>query len=132
MGFLNIILALLLPNILDIGMYSVALAGLITLSARYGVIQPLFAAYVIQIPIYTYLKKMTYGIGGLLLLSITGIALASVVTISTLPTLILAGSGIAAAYLLFVLNVVLRPEEREMIRSCLPGVCQRRVPSWLL
>jgi hypothetical protein len=33
MGFLNIILALLLPYIFDIGMYGVALAGLITLSS---------------------------------------------------------------------------------------------------
>jgi len=67
-----------------------------------------------------------------LVLSVAGIALLSVVTISTLPTLILAGSGIAAAYLLFVLNFVLNPEEREMIRSCLPEVCQKRIPSWLL
>ncbi|MFY9170939.1 MAG: lipopolysaccharide biosynthesis protein [Candidatus Methanoculleus thermohydrogenotrophicum] len=132
LSFLNVILALHLPYIFDIGMYGVALAGLITLSVRYGVIQPLFIAYVIQIPTFTYLKKMTYGIGGLLVLSVAGIALLSVVTISTLPTLILAGSGIAAAYLLFVLNFVLNPEEREMIRSCLPEVCQKRIPSWLL
>lgn len=131
-GFLNVILALFLPYIFDIGMYGVALAGLITLSVRYGMIQPLFTAYVIQIPLYTYLKKMTYGIGGLLVLSVAGVALLSVVTISTLPTLLLAGSGIAAPYLLFVLNFVLNPEERKMIRSCLPGVCQKRIPSWLL
>lgn len=132
MGFLNVILALLLPNIFDIGMYGVALAGLITLILRYGVINPLFIASIIQIPIFTYLKKMLYGIGGTLVLSVAGIALLSVVTISTLPKLILAGCGIAAVYLLFVLNVVLHPEEREMIRSCLPRVFQRRIPSWVL
>lgn len=131
-GFLNIILALLLPYVFDNGIYGVALAGFITLLLRYGVIHPLFIASVIQIPIFTYLKKMLYGIGGILILSITGITLLSVVTISTLPTLILVGCGIAAAYLLFVLNVVLHPEEREMIRSCLPGICQRRIPSWVL
>jgi membrane protein EpsK len=132
MGFLNIILALLLPYIFDIGMYGVALAGLITLILRYGVINPLFIASVIQIPVFTYLKQMLYGIGGILVLSVAGIALLSVATISTLPTLILTGCGIAAAYLLFVLNVVLNPEERKIIRSCLPGVCQRRIPSWVL
>lgn len=131
-GFLNVILALLLPHIFDIGMYGVALAGLITLILRYGVINPLFIASVIQIPIFTYLKEMLYGIGGILILSVVGIALLSVVTISTLPMLILVGCGITAAYLLFVLNVVLHPEEREMIRSCLPKVFQRKIPSWLL
>ncbi|KKH27271.1 lipopolysaccharide biosynthesis protein [Methanosarcina mazei] len=132
MGFLNLILALLLPYIFNIGMYGVALAGLITLFLRYGVINPLFIASVIQIPVFTYLKKMLYGIGGLLVISVVGIALLSVVTISTLPTIILIGGGIAAAYLLFVLNIVLHPEEREIIRSCLPRVCQKKIPSWIL
>lgn len=132
MGLLNIILALLLPYISDSGMYGVALAGLITLILRYGVINPLFIASVIQIPIFTYLKKMLYGIGGVFVLSMVGVTLLSVVTISTLPTLILSGCGIAAVYLLFVLNVVLHPEEREMIRLCLPKVFQRRIPSWVL
>jgi membrane protein EpsK len=132
MGFLNIILALLFFYIFDIGMYGVALAGLITLLLRYGVVNPLFIAYVIQIPVFTYIKKMLYGVGGILVLSIAGIALNSVVNISTLPMLLLAGCGIAAAYLLFVLSIVLHPEERKMIRSSLPGVCRRRIPSWLL
>lgn len=132
MGLLNIILALLLPYIFDIGMYGVALAGLISLLLRYGVINPLFIASVIQIPVFTYLKNMMYGIGGLLVLSVAGITLLSVVTISTLTMLILVGCGITAAYLLLVLNFVLHPEEREMIRSCLPRVCQRRIPSWVL
>jgi membrane protein EpsK len=132
LGFLNIILALLLPHIFDIGMYGVALAGLITLLLRYGVVNPLFIAYVIQMPVFYYMKKMLYGVGGILVLSIAGIALLSVVNISTLPMLLLAGCGIAAAYLLFVLCVVLDSEEKQMIRSCLPGVFQRMVPSWLL
>lgn len=131
-GILNVILALLLPNIFGIGMYGVALAGLITLLLRYGVINPLFIANVIQIPIYTYLKKMLYGLGGMIALIIVGAALLSAVNITTFPMLILAGCGISAAYLLFMLNVILHHEERLMIRSCLPRVCQRRMPSWLL
>lgn len=132
MGILNVILALLLPNIFGIGMYGVALAGLITIVLRHGVIVPLFISNVIQIPIFTYLKKMLYGLGGIIVLLIVGIALLSVVTITTLPMLILGGCVISAAYLLFVLNVVIRHEERILIRSCLPKICQRKVPSWLL
>lgn len=132
MGFLNVILALLLPSFFNIGIYGVALAELITVLLRYGVINPLFIAYVMQIPIFTYLKKMLYGIGGILVLSVVGFALVSIVAISTLPALILAGCGISAVYLLFVLNVVLHPDEKKMIRSCLPGICQRKIPSWVL
>lgn len=132
LGFLNIMLALLLPSVFDIGMYGVGLAGFITLLLRYGIINPLVTAYIIQVPVFTYMRKMLYGVGGLLVLSVTGIALLSAVDISTLPMLILAGCGIALTYLLFVLRIVLYPEERKMIRSCLPAVDQRRIPSWLL
>jgi len=113
-------------------MYGVGLAGFITLLLRYGIINPLVTAYIIQVPVFTYMRKMLYGVGGLLVLSVTGIALLSAVDISTLPMLILAGCGIALTYLLFVLRIVLYPEERKMIRSCLPAVDQRRIPSWLL
>lgn len=132
MGFLNIGLALLLPYTFDIGMYGVALAGFITLFLRYGLINPLFVASIIQIPKFSFLKMMLYGIGGVFVLSVTGIAILSFVTISALPAIILVGFGIAVVYFLFVLNIVIRPKERKMIRSCLPGVCQRRIPSWLL
>lgn len=132
MGILNIMLALFLPHIFNIGMYGVALAGSITLFLRYGVINPLFIAHVIHLPAFIYIKKMFYGVGGVLILSVAGIALLHVSDISTLPMLLATGCGITIAYLLFVLNFVLHPEEREMLRSCLPRVCQKKIPSWLL
>ena len=90
------------------------------------------SAHVIEIPRLTYLKDMMYGVGGMLALAASGIILFSVVNITTLPMLILASSGLGVGYLLFVLKVMLKPEERQMIRSCLPGFCQDGVPSWLL
>jgi membrane protein EpsK len=131
-GILNVILALLLPNIFGIGMYGVALAGLITIVFRHGVITPLFIANVVQIPVFTYLKKMLYGLGGIIALLIVGIVLLSVVNITTLPMLIIGGCLISTVYLLFVQKVILRHEERILIRSCLPRGCQRRIPPWLL
>jgi membrane protein EpsK len=132
LGFANIILAILLPNFLDIGMYGVALASLITLILRYGVVNPLYIASIVEIPIFTYLKNMLYGVGGLVILSIGGMALVSMIHVYTLPTLIFIGSVISAVYLLIVLKIVLYPEERLMIRSSLPGVLKKWIPSWLL
>lgn len=131
MGILNIILALLIPHIFDIGMYGVAIAGLITLVIRFGVVNPLFIAHVIQIPIFSYMKQMLYGVGGLLVLSAGGIILISVLNISTLPILFLVGCGVATVYLLFVLHIVLHPEEKQMIYLCIPKAYQMRIPSWL-
>ena len=38
----------------------------------------------------------------------------------------------AVLYLLLVLNVFLLPEEKALVRSCLPGFCQGYIPSWLM
>lgn len=142
-GVLNVVLALSLPTVFNIGMYGVACASAISMVLFSVGFSSLYNAYVAGAPRFEFLKQMVVGVcalgvlcvAGSVIMSIlagAGIVTSSVVTISTLPTLILVGFGIAVAYLLFVLNIVLRPEEREMIRSCLPRVCQRRIPSWLL
>lgn len=142
-GVLNVVLALNLPIVFNIGMYGVACASAISMVLFSVGFSSLYNAYVTGAPRFEFLKQMIVGVcalgalcvaGSLFMsiLSLVGIAPLTVVTISTLPTLILAGCGIAAAYLLFVSNVILSPKEREIIRSCLPRVCQRRIPSWLL
>jgi membrane protein EpsK len=132
LSFLNIALALLLPYLFDIGLYGVALAGFITLVIRYGVVTPLFLAKVVKMPIFTYLHKMMYGVGGMAILSIVGIATFSIISVTMFPLIILSCCGLAVAYLLFVVRFILIPEERSMIRSCLPEYFQKILPSWLL
>lgn len=142
-GVLNVVLALSLPFVFDIGMYGVAYASAISMVLFSVGFSSLYNAYVAGAPRFEFLKQMVVGVcalgvlcvAGSVIMSIlagAGITTLSAVTISTLPTLILVGGVIAAVYLLFVLNVILQPEEKKMIRSCLPGVCQRRIPSWLL
>ncbi len=126
-GALNIILALYIPSIFPIGIYGVALAGLITLLLRYGVLNPLYIAHVIEVPLLYYLKKMLYGIGGLMALSLAGLAFVFVIPVSGLTQLIFAASGISVVYLC-LLRIVLRKDERQAIRMCLPKGLATRIP----
>jgi O-antigen/teichoic acid export membrane protein len=131
MGILNVVLAILLPPLFDIGMYGVALAGLITLVVRYGLINPIFIANIIQAPAFFYLNRMMYGIVGLLALLISGAIFNSIFDVTTLLLLIVSGLGISIIYLIIILKGVLTAEERTMIRSCLPRTFQRLIPAWL-
>jgi O-antigen/teichoic acid export membrane protein len=142
-GVLNVILALSLPHVFNIGMYGVAYASAISMVLFSIGFSSLYNAHVAGAPRFEFLKQMLVGVCALgvlcvagsavmLILSLTGILPLPVVNSSTLPILTLVGCGITAGYMLFVLKVVLLPEERKMIYSCLPEECLRKIPSWLL
>jgi len=142
-GVLNVVLALSLPFVFNIGMYGVACASAISIALFSVGFSPLYNAYVADAPRFEFLKQMLVGICALgvlcvagsafmSILSVTGIVSLSAVNIATLPVLIFTGFGITAAYLLFLLNFVLNPEEKKIIRSYLPRACQQKIPSWLL
>jgi O-antigen/teichoic acid export membrane protein len=130
-GALNVILAISLPTIVDIGMYGVALAGLITLAIKYGFINPLFVAQITQVSKYFYLKYMAHGIGGLSVLLIFGTIFNLFFDIVSLPSLIISILGISIIYLLLVLRCALTTEERVMLHSCIPRTFQKWIPTWL-
>lgn len=131
LGIANILLAVLFSYTLGIGMYGVALAGLLTLVIRYGLVNPLFIASVVHVPLLMYVRKMFFGMGALALLSSAGIALTSVVGVTTLPMILMVGGAISVVYLLLMLKLGLSHEEREMIQLSLPGMLQKVIPAWL-
>jgi len=130
-GILNVVLAILLPSIFNIGMYGVAVAGLITTVIRYGLIHPIYIAHIIQMPAWFYLKRMTYGIIGLLAILIFGTIFSLIFDVTSLQSSIIAGLSISIIYPLVMLRGVLTPDERAMVSSCLPQALQRRIFAWL-
>lgn len=132
LGFANVIFAFLVPYATETGMYGVAIVGAITLVLRYGVVNPVFISNVVGIPPSFYMKKMLYGVGGLIVLAIAGIAFVSIIDVSNIAVLILAGSVISVAYFVFVMRIALQPEEKRMIRSFLPRAIQKIIPVWIL
>ncbi|NLT37147.1 MAG: polysaccharide biosynthesis protein [Methanomassiliicoccus sp.] len=131
LGIANILLAVLFSYTLGIGMYGVALAGLVTLIIRYGLVNPVFIASVVHVPLLTYVRKMFFGVGAVALLSLAGIVVTSLIGVTTLPMLLIVAGVISGAYLLMMLKLGLSPKERELIQLSLPGMLQKVIPAWL-
>ncbi len=66
-GFLNFILAILLSVTFDLGIYGVALAGAIVLTAKNAIFTPLYAAYILGIKKTIFFKYLFNGLFVLIL-----------------------------------------------------------------
>jgi len=130
-GILNVILALLFPVIFNNGMYGVAYAGSLVL-LMVGVFFLMFNAHVLQIPLGTFFRPIVTGVTALGILSVVGILYVLIVPVDSLLILIVSGILISIAYGVIVFCLVLKKEEREIIRSCLPTFAGELIPSWIL
>lgn len=130
-GILNVILALLLPVIMNNGMYGVAYAGSLVL-LMVGAFFLMFNAHVLQMPLGTFFRPIGTGIAALGFSSIVGILYVSVIPVDSVPMLIASGALISILYGAIVLRLVLKENERKLIRSCMPAFADELIPSWIL
>ena len=126
-GILNVALALLFPVIFNNGMYGVAYAcSLILLIV--GAFFLTYNAHVLQIPLGTFFRPILTGFVALGLLLVTGTIYVSIVPVNSLFMLILSGIVISLAYGFIVVRLVLKEDEKEMIRSCMPAPVRDLIP----
>ncbi len=130
-GILNVILALLLPVIMNNGMYGVAYAGSLVL-LMVGAFFLMFNAHVLQMPLEAFFRPIGTGIAALGFSSIVGILYVSVIPVDSVPMLIASGALISILYGAIVLRLVLKENERKLIRSCMPAFADELIPSWIL
>ena len=62
-GILNILLAIVFIKYLDLGMYGIALAGALVLTAKNAVFTPLYAAKILNVASFTFIKPYLISIG---------------------------------------------------------------------
>lgn len=119
LGLVNLGLALLLAGPLQWGLYGIAAAGAITMTLKHALFTPLYAAYVLGRPGFTFLREMM----PIMLLTATvmliGRATAWVWEIGGCGDLILAGLGLSVLYCAGVYGFVLSTAERQMLRRVL-------------
>jgi O-antigen/teichoic acid export membrane protein len=130
-GVLNVGLALLFPVLFHDGMYGVAYAGSLVL-LMVGAFFLMFNAHVLQIPLGTFFRPIVTGVTALGILSVAGILYVSVIPVHSLLMLIVSGILFTSVYGLVVLRVVLKKNERDMIRSCVPAFAGNLIPCWIL
>ena len=113
-------------------MYGVAFATLTATIVLSGGVSTLYNAYVVDAPLMTFVRPMLGSICAFILLSASGLAFTALVSVNSIGMLILSGSVITVLYLGVLLRFVLKKEERNLIRSCLPIFIADKIPHRLL
>ena len=115
MGVVNLILALSFVKYLNWGVYGVAIAGAIVLTAKNAVFTPLYAAVILRQPWYTFLKSSLSALGLLIGLMMLGYALNRYAVPASWLQLILLSLGLGATGLAAVWFILPRNDRRVML-----------------
>jgi membrane protein EpsK len=117
MGIGNIILAVVLTGPAHFGMYGVALAGAIMLTAKNAVFTPLYGAHILQRPWLTFVREIALICCVTAVVAGAGWLLANTGRLASLPMLVTAGLAISALYTFFVWQFLFSPQERSRLRG---------------
>lgn len=126
MGIGNFLLAITFSQFTGLGYYGVALAGSIMFTLKNSFFIPLYAAKVLQVPKYTFLSSLLYGIVPMSV--ITGVILLfnRFLNISTITSLIFYCGIVGIAYFSVLWIIGLTPPEKKIICSFLPVTIKGR------
>lgn len=119
MGVLNLVLAITLAEHLELGIYGVAIAASIVLTAKNALFTPIHAAIILRHPWYTFLK--VYWSASLLLIGLTalGYACSRCMDATSVPHVIVLVLGMAITG--FALAWCLLPKrDRQLVMGLLP------------
>lgn len=131
-GCLNLVLAIILPTIFNLGVYGIALASIIAVWLHAGLICPIYYAHITHVRWYTYMLAMHKTILYLATILLIGGILIFFIPITSLWVAIIIGGIITLIYILVFPKIILHPYERKVIRSCLPSKIQLLIPKWIL
>ena len=119
MGLGNLGLALWLAGPMQWGLYGIAAAGAIMLTAKHVFFTPLYAAHVLGKPRFTFLREMPLILIMTAATILLGRATAWIWEIGGWGDLILIGLGLSVMYCVGVYGLVLKPAERQMLKKVL-------------
>jgi len=131
-GILNVYLSFTLPSMIGLGIYGVAISGAISMILYAGINVPLYTAYLVHAPLFTFLGATLKGVGYLAGFVTVGIVVLTVFPDSSIFMSIIIGFLLLIGYTVLVLTQILSKDEKELLGSCLPLIISRHIPSWAL
>lgn len=131
-GILNVYLSCTLPFMFGLGVYGVAISGAITMILHTGISVPLYTAYVVRAPLATFVKAILRGIGYLMGFIMAATLILAVFPASTILMTIIVGLTLLIMYVTLVLTCILHEDEKEQLRSCIPEILIKHIPTWVL
>jgi membrane protein EpsK len=113
MGILNLVMAILMCGPVGLGVYGVALAGFIMLTAKNAIFTPIYGANILKLPWWTFCREVY--ITAALTLAVTGgsFIVSQFVNLASWTGLITFGAIASISYVIVVWFVFLGHDERE-------------------
>ena len=127
-GVVNIILALALPRVFDMGIYGVAIATTLATLLLSGFLSPMNGAYILKVPLFTFIKPAIAGYIALIILIISGRILTSIISIDGILLTFISGGSIAILYTIIVWCFVIKKEERKIVLAVIPTMISSKIP----
>lgn len=131
-GILNVYLSFTLPFFFGLGVYGVAIAGAISMILHTGINVPLYAAYLVHAPLTTFVKAILRAVGYLGGFIMVAELIQVVFPASTIVLTIIIGFALLIGYSTLVLTYILSKDEKKQLRSCIPEILIRHIPTWVL
>ncbi len=131
-GILNVYLSYTLPFMFGLGVYGIAISGAITMILHTGISAPLYTAYVVHAPLTTFVKEMLKGISYFIGFIISATLILAVFPASNIFMTIIIGLVLLIGYTTLVLTCIIHKDEKEQLRSCLPEILIRHIPTRVL
>jgi O-antigen/teichoic acid export membrane protein len=125
MGLFNFFFEFTLPVLTGWGMYGVAVAGAITLTAKNALFTPWYASHILNIPSKTFVKSMIPGLIGMPGIALASAGLLVILHGSLLITLFIVGILISSIYVALIWLFGLNTFERTFISSYFPKQIRR-------
>jgi membrane protein EpsK len=117
MGFLNLLLAILLPLVFGWGIYGVAAAGAIVLILKNAIFTPWYGARILNKPWHMFIGSILPGVIGGTMLATGSFIVTTVITITNWLNLMACFGIISLIYLAVIYYLFLSTEDRELIFS---------------
>jgi len=120
MGMGNVVLALLLPG-MGLGMYGVALAGAIMLTAKNALFLPFYSSSILKIGKWSFIKAMIPGVAAAVSIGAISFIADWLFSIGSWLQLFMAIAAVGAVYAGAAWFILLTRDERRTLRSLLPN-----------
>ncbi len=117
MGIVNIFLAIAFSLWSGWGYISIAIAGAIVLTIKNTIFTPLYTAYILKLPWWTFLPSLVSGLIGSLAVGLGSYGLSTIWTLNSWVDLIIVGAVISAIYVIIAYFGGLNTADRELLKS---------------
>lgn len=120
MGMGNVVLAVMLPRF-GWGMYGVAMAGAIMLTAKNALFLPFYSSSILKISKWTFIRALMPGVAAAVMIGAVSFLADRVFSIGSWMQLFAAVAVVGAVYAVAAWFVLLTNDERNTLLSLVPG-----------